>query len=137
VAGLSATIFLLGMRHGLDADHLAAIDGLARFNALSRPRLARLAGVLFSGGHGLVVVAVAAGVCAAARHWQVPAWFDALGAWISILVLALLAVVNGGSSGAGRGNDRHAGEPPAQVPGDQEDGGPPPTRVRPGPGCRA
>ena len=27
---LCALVFLLGMRHGLDADHLAAIDGLTR-----------------------------------------------------------------------------------------------------------
>jgi len=95
VAGLSATIFLMGVRHGLDADHLAAIDGLTRFNALARPRLARLAGVLFSAGHGVVVVAVAVGVCVAARRWQVPDWLDAFGAWVSIGVLTALAVLNG------------------------------------------
>ena len=33
--------FLLGLKHGLDPDHLAAIDGLTRFNAARRPRLAR------------------------------------------------------------------------------------------------
>jgi len=61
----------------------SSLDGLARFNALSRPRLARLAGVLFPAGHGLVVMAVAAaaGVCAAARHWQVPAGSTSTVAW--------------------------------------------------------
>lgn len=46
----------LGMRHGADPDHLAAIDGLCRI----RPRATN--GVLFALGHGLVVSALAAGV---------------------------------------------------------------------------
>src|SRR2546423_14708068 len=50
------------MRHGLDADHLAAIDGLTRFNAQSQPRLARLCGALFALGHGVLVIIVALAV---------------------------------------------------------------------------
>src|SRR5260370_7895532 len=46
----------LGMRHAVDADHLAAIDGLCRI----RPRKAN--GVLFALGHGLVVTILAVGV---------------------------------------------------------------------------
>jgi hypothetical protein len=49
---LVAVVFLLGAQHGFDPDHLAAIDGLARFNAAARPRLARWSGLLFSLGHG-------------------------------------------------------------------------------------
>ena len=32
--------FVLGMKHGFDADHLATIDGLTRYNIRSKPRLA-------------------------------------------------------------------------------------------------
>ena len=92
--GLALVVLLLGVKHGFDADHLAAIDGLTRFNAAARPRLARVAGVLFSLGHGLVVVAVALGVSQLARAWQAPPWLEALGAWMSIAVLTLLAVLN-------------------------------------------
>ena len=46
-------------RHGFDADHLATIDGLTRYNARANPRLARMAGALFSLGHGVVVLLVA------------------------------------------------------------------------------
>jgi high-affinity nickel-transport protein len=46
----------LGMRHGTDPDHLAAIDGLTRI----RPRSAN--GVLFALGHGFVVTLLAAGI---------------------------------------------------------------------------
>jgi high-affinity nickel-transport protein len=48
-----ALVFALGMRHGMDADHLAAIDGFARL------RPSRWTGVLFGLGHGLVVTVLA------------------------------------------------------------------------------
>lgn len=94
LVGLAGVVFLLGCRHGFDADHLAAIDGLARCNAHARPRLARLAGVLFSLGHGIVVAAVALGVSFVASAWQAPRWLEAFGAWTSIAILSLLALVN-------------------------------------------
>jgi high-affinity nickel-transport protein len=92
--GLACVVLLLGLRHGFDADHLAAIDGLACHNAATRPRLARLCGVLFSLGHGVVVVGVALSVSLLAQAWRVPQWLDSLGAWVSIGVLTLLALVN-------------------------------------------
>lgn len=51
-----ALVFALGLRHGLDADHLAAIDGFARL------RPSRWNGVLFALGHGGVVTILALGV---------------------------------------------------------------------------
>ena len=66
-ASLLAVALMLGLRHGFDADHLAAIDGMARFNAVERPRLARRTGFWFSLGHGAVVLAVAASVSLMAR----------------------------------------------------------------------
>ena len=58
--------FVLGMKHGFDANHLATIDGLTRYNARSNPYLARFCGTLFSLGHGAVVMAIALGVSAIA-----------------------------------------------------------------------
>lgn len=46
----------LGLRHGVDPDHLAAIDGLSRL------RPSRWNGVLFALGHGAVVTLLAVGV---------------------------------------------------------------------------
>ena len=86
--------FVLGMKHGFDADHLATIDGLTRHNTRVRPALARYCGMLFSLGHGAVVLAIALGVSAAAGHWAVPEWFSILGALISISFLAALGVLN-------------------------------------------
>jgi high-affinity nickel-transport protein len=46
----------LGLRHGVDPDHLAAIDGLSRL------RPSRWNGVLFAIGHGALVTLLAVGV---------------------------------------------------------------------------
>jgi high-affinity nickel-transport protein len=92
--GLLALALMLGLRHGFDADHLAAIDGMTRFNAVLRPGLARRTGLWFSLGHGAVVMAVAASVALTARSWTAPEWLEPFGAWSSILVLLLLGLMN-------------------------------------------
>jgi high-affinity nickel-transport protein len=91
---LMAVVYALGLKHGMDPDHLATIDGITRSNAAHNPRLARWSGFLFSAGHGAVVILVAVGVSLAARQWQTPAWLDALGAWISISFLYALGLLN-------------------------------------------
>jgi len=91
---LCATVLALGMRHGLDADHLAAIDGLTRYNSQRGSSLARWCGVLFSLGHGSVVILVAATVGAAAAAYHVPEWARAFGAWVSILFLVAVGLLN-------------------------------------------
>jgi len=91
---LVAVVFLLGLKHGLDPDHLAAIDGLTRFNAGRRPLLSRWSGLLFSAGHGVVVTLVAVTVATVAAEWRVPPWLDGAGTWISIAFLAVLGAAN-------------------------------------------
>ncbi|MDD5240237.1 MAG: nickel transporter [Sulfuricella sp.] len=92
---LLALVFVLGLKHGFDPDHLATIDGLTRFNAAAnKPRLSRWSGLLFSLGHGAVVMAVAVLVGVVAKRWVIPAWIEDLGAWISILFLLALGAVN-------------------------------------------
>jgi nickel/cobalt transporter (NiCoT) family protein len=86
--------FVLGMKHGFDADHLATIDGLTRYNVRQNPGLARYCGTWFSLGHGAVVIAIALGVSAVAGQWAVPAWFGTLGAVISIIFLVALGSLN-------------------------------------------
>lgn len=93
-SALCALVFLLGLKHGFDADHLAAIDGLTRHNARLRRPFARYCGALFSLGHGAVVVAIAVAVGLASDRWEAPAWLEASGAWISIAFLTLIGIVN-------------------------------------------
>jgi nickel/cobalt transporter (NiCoT) family protein len=94
VPGLLLLVFLLGLKHGVDPDHLATVDGLTRFNLASRPRLARWSGCLFSLGHGLMVMAVAALVALSASAWSTPGWLELAGAWISIGFLLALGALN-------------------------------------------
>jgi high-affinity nickel-transport protein len=91
---LCATVFALGLRHGLDADHLATIDGLTRFNSTAQPKLARWCGTLFSMGHGCIVIAVAVATVATTTRYTIPAWARDFGAWVSIGCLVVLGVIN-------------------------------------------
>lgn len=89
-----AIVFVLGLKHGLDPDHLAAIDGLTRFNALRQPRLSRWSGLLFSAGHGAVVTMVAVLVATVATGWRAPEWLEDTGTWISVAFLLVLGLAN-------------------------------------------
>ncbi len=93
-SALCVLVFLLGLRHGLDADHLAAIDGLTRLRAGQGRRGARACGAWFSAGHGLVVLAVAGGAGLLGAQGVPPAWFARLGAAVSIGFLLLLGLAN-------------------------------------------
>lgn len=68
----------LGMRHGADPDHLAAIDGLTRVS----PR--RTSGIYFALGHGVVVTLMAVGI----GHY-LASRFAVIGPWSLILIGAV------------------------------------------------
>lgn len=86
--GVTALVFLLGLKHGFDPDHLVAIDGFTRTSP------SRWCGLFFSLGHGVMVTLVALTVALAASDWQPPGWLERLGAWISISVLLALGSAN-------------------------------------------
>ena len=87
---------LLGLRHGLDPDHLAAIDGVTRMNLSRGHASGGRVGLWFGLGHGLVVTAVAglavqlATTAQAAPLQELRVW----GPLWSPMVLALLALAN-------------------------------------------
>jgi high-affinity nickel-transport protein len=90
----TALALVLGLRHGLDADHLAAIDGLTRWTLMRRQPFARFCGALFSAGHGAVILAAALILSAFVRHWDPPAWLGPAGAAVSAAVLIVLSTLN-------------------------------------------
>jgi high-affinity nickel-transport protein len=78
---MSASLLIgaaLGMRHGTDPDHLAAIDGLTRV----RPRSSN--GVFFALGHGTIVILLAIGI----GH-VIAGHFAFLGPWTLIFIGAI------------------------------------------------
>lgn len=93
-SALCALVFLLGMRHGFDADHLATIDGFTRLGAHRGAAHTRYCGALFSLGHGVVVMAIALAMGVVSEHWTPPQWIDLFGAWVSIAFLLALGIVN-------------------------------------------
>ena len=71
--------FLLGLRHGMDPDHLAMVDNLTRYNVQAAPRVARWCGAWFSLGHGVLVMGVAAGLALLSGEHVLPHWLEATG----------------------------------------------------------
>ncbi|TAM56546.1 hypothetical protein EPN52_13365 [bacterium] len=92
---IAVTVFALGLRHGADPDHLAAIDNLTRNSLERHPALSRFIGALFAGGHTVMVLTIALliGLIGAglARHG---AQLEAVGTWISIVTLFAIAAFN-------------------------------------------
>jgi high-affinity nickel-transport protein len=54
-AALFSIVIVLGMRHGVDPDHLSIIDGLSRFHP------SRWNGLFFAVGHGIIVTLLTIG----------------------------------------------------------------------------
>jgi high-affinity nickel-transport protein len=94
--GLGAfAVFALGLRHGADPDHLAAIDNLTRNSYDKTPWLSRFCGALFAGGHSLMVLSIAALVgFAGTKLGPYGPTIEIIGTWISIAVLVLIAILN-------------------------------------------
>lgn len=95
MSGALWAVFAIGLRHGADPDHLAAIDNLTRNAAETMPRSSRFVGTLFALGHALMVIALAA--CAGAlggRVAHVSSTLERIGAFGGIVVLVLMVALN-------------------------------------------
>ncbi|MDM5336360.1 sodium:proton antiporter [Fictibacillus enclensis] len=87
-------VFVLGLRHGLDADHLAFIDGQTRYNWRMGSPFARWVGTLFSFGHGGMVAMTAGILGMAMENFSFPPSFDHFASWVSITSLFLIGTLN-------------------------------------------
>jgi high-affinity nickel-transport protein len=87
-------VFILGIRHGLDADHLAFIDGQTRYNWRVGSPIARWVGTLFSFGHGLVVASIAIILGLFTKNFEFPVYFGAFATWIAITSLLIIGTFN-------------------------------------------
>ena len=89
------TVFALGLRHGADPDHLAAIDNVTRNAYVRTPRLSRFVGTFFAGGHSVMVLVISALVgLLGTRFAAHGALIETIGTWISIVVLLAVAALN-------------------------------------------
>ncbi len=87
-------IFLLGLRHGLDPDHIVVIDNLTFRAVDERPAWARWTGALFAVGHSLSVAVVAIGVALVAGTMTIPEWVLSAVDWAVIGLLLAVGILN-------------------------------------------
>jgi nickel/cobalt transporter (NiCoT) family protein len=89
------TAFVLGMRHGADPDHLAAIDNVTRNAYVKSPRLSRFVGTFFAGGHTVMVLSISMLVGLLGTRFAAHGpLIERIGTWISIVVLLAVAALN-------------------------------------------
>ncbi len=109
IVSTAFTVYALGLRHGADPDHLAAIDTMTRNSIGRAPLLSRFIGALFAGGHTIMVLAIATLVGFIGTRFAVHgAALERAGTWLSIVVLLALAALNVRQLQLGQ-NDRVAG----------------------------
>ncbi len=85
----------MGIRHGLDPDHLTAIDAILRFQSV-RKRMVRWTGLLFSLGHGIVVLTLGGLIVnLVLLHVRIPPPLSLAGGLFSGLFLLGMAGANG------------------------------------------
>ena len=92
---ITVAVFMLGLRHGADPDHLAAIDNITRNSAQRQPLVSRFAGALFASGHTAMVLAIAAVV----GFWGTKlsgadTAIEKAGTWVSVLALLAIAATS-------------------------------------------
>jgi high-affinity nickel-transport protein len=106
----SGLLLALGFRHGLDPDHIAAVDGMTRLRHNgSAYWKARLTGFQFAAGHSLTILL--ATFVFYMYGIQLPDWLDAVGLWISSFFLVWLAYRNLKFCFSGNDDHHHAGSP--------------------------
>jgi high-affinity nickel-transport protein len=89
-----ALFFVLGLRHGVEPDHIAAIDGMTLRALHHHERHAPWTGSLFALGHGAAVAMIALTVSLLAASFTMPPLLVAVTDWLPLLLLALLGAWN-------------------------------------------
>ena len=85
---------VLGLRHGLDPDHITVIDGYTYRLHLHKSIWTRWVGTLFTFGHGIMVTAIALFLCILKNNFQMPAALDIVVEWLSSVMLLFMGISN-------------------------------------------
>jgi high-affinity nickel-transport protein len=84
----------LGLRHGLDPDHIAIIDGISIQLTQQKSKLAPWVGTLFALGHGLVITVIAFAISNGSKYFNFSSssveWIQ----WVPIVLLVLVGYLN-------------------------------------------
>ena len=87
-------MFVLGLRHGLDPDHIACIDGFTWHALNHQHKNARWVGTFFALGHGLIITAIAAGVSLISQKIAIPDAAAMAFGWVPTLLLVFVGTLN-------------------------------------------
>lgn len=90
---MSAMALSLGIKHGFDLDHLATIDAISRV-VRRNYFLSKITGILFSLGHGIVVILFSLIIGSGLMQSHIPEWLDGFGKMVSISFLILFGLLN-------------------------------------------
>lgn len=87
-------MFLLGLRHGFDPDHIAIIDAMSVRLSDSHKKLAQWTGTLFAIGHGSVVTTIAVMISIYSHAWNFTDDVWKILEWLPGLVLIIVGLMN-------------------------------------------
>lgn len=85
---------VLGLRHGLDPDHITVIDGYTYRLHLHKSIWTRWVGTLFTFGHGIMVTAIALFLCILKNNFEMPTALDIVVEWLSSVMLLFMGISN-------------------------------------------
>lgn len=86
-------MFVLGLRHGLDPDHIAMVDSIA-YGRSGQARRAWSTGAMFAAGHGAAVTVAAIVMQALRREFALPEPWATLFAWLPVALLLVAGTAN-------------------------------------------
>ncbi|AMO19693.1 NAD+ synthetase [Flavobacterium columnare] len=87
-------LLILGLRHGLDPDHIAVIDNYTYRLHENKNTWSRWVGTLFTLGHGVMVTLIALILSYLKNNFQVPIWVDWVLNWLPMFLLLLMGIGN-------------------------------------------
>jgi len=96
--GTAVLAYVLGLRHAVDADHIASIDNVVR-KLMQEGKHPFSVGLFFSLGHSLAITLAVAGIATAAfvlagRFHELPAIGSVIGTGASAFFLLAIAIIN-------------------------------------------
>jgi high-affinity nickel-transport protein len=87
-------LFVLGLRHGLDPDHITVIDNFTYKLHQYKSNWSRWVGTLFTIGHGAMVILISVVLSLLKNNIEFPGWFNELLEWVPVLILLSMAISN-------------------------------------------
>ncbi|MDB5158790.1 MAG: High-affinity nickel permease-like protein [Mucilaginibacter sp.] len=87
-------LLVLGLRHGLDPDHITIIDGYTYRLHEKKSVWSRWVGSLFALGHGAMVIVIALSLSILKNSFKMPAWLDIIVEWLPLSMLLMIGISN-------------------------------------------